>query len=798
MSSRWKTGEKIIDEVESDWRKRINNCAQRAVQNTQLKYDPTPVELPAHSEAKLFLNKWMENSDHILGIGYSDVKSDDLLDDEIYNDLALTVAGVGSKIDVDKVHCAGDFVDSYLHKEDYSRPVEDTESFINQLLKKEIPISKTELKPREDFRKNQKARQNALRSKMEKRKEEARIRLEAQKAARIEEARRFEERKKREAKKRLEEEKLLEVEIQKMRNELEKNRISAEKEKKATRKEVIKQVHRQQESQRKLHEEKMKKMQAKFHLQAKNKLIIEKRIEAHENERKRILKNCFGRWSSVLIHRRKQQGTAAALYDWRLTKRVFLRWQRFSRLEKEKRLIHLEKTKAKRIEIYKHKIKDANKNLIMTKYFHSWRMSVRRKKEMEKLRIEEEETQLKMANLISKLKNKKINNQEKRAKTDNERSQNGQSLELECIEEQTVTPIKAWDGPVIKNREKSGPQVNTYKNRHISQNAIIESQKEKIKDQEIRIEMLLEQKLAKAREEIVELETNQKVKKSPVTKKPATKFSTEQTTVVVKSIIKPHQSVLNMKQRQIDRAERKKALEERKNQRELERRQQIKKEQEDQLRKIEEEKRVKREAILERKRIEKEKEERRKQNLIQYNANISLATNHYQLSLLKRGFNLFKRHKRVVEAKMTRIRDRHNNDTLRHIFTFWKHHSARCKAVESEMVDNFRSKWILRNHFRKWSIILEIESFNTHIAEDFWKTKTRRNVIKAWSDAALASKLNEWKMTKYADAFYTRILLRRAFKSFASLKSVNQEEEKRLSRKLKLRALVKEVIPDYS
>ena len=26
--SKWKTGEKLIDEVESDWRKRIDNCAQ--------------------------------------------------------------------------------------------------------------------------------------------------------------------------------------------------------------------------------------------------------------------------------------------------------------------------------------------------------------------------------------------------------------------------------------------------------------------------------------------------------------------------------------------------------------------------------------------------------------------------------------------------------------------------------------------------------------------------------------------------------------------------------------------------
>ena len=102
------------------------------------------------------------NSSYPIGIGYSEVKSDHLLDDDIYNDLALTVAGVDSKIgNIDKINSAGDFIDTYL-EQDYSKPVEDTQDFINQLLKKEIPI-KTELKEKPDFRKNQKARHNALR-----------------------------------------------------------------------------------------------------------------------------------------------------------------------------------------------------------------------------------------------------------------------------------------------------------------------------------------------------------------------------------------------------------------------------------------------------------------------------------------------------------------------------------------------------------------------------------------------------------------------------------------------------------
>ena len=46
--SRWKTGEKLIDEVESDWRKRIDNCAQfgfqvKDIQVISIKIDRKPI-----------------------------------------------------------------------------------------------------------------------------------------------------------------------------------------------------------------------------------------------------------------------------------------------------------------------------------------------------------------------------------------------------------------------------------------------------------------------------------------------------------------------------------------------------------------------------------------------------------------------------------------------------------------------------------------------------------------------------------------------------------------------------------
>ena len=380
-----------------------------------------------------------------------------------------------------------------------------------------------------------------------------------------------------------------------------------------------------------------------FQLEAKNKIIIEQRIKKYENERNILLKNCFEKWSQVLIHRRKQQGTAAAFYDWRITKRAFVRWKRFTRVEKENRMVHLEKTKAKRIEIYKSTLSTRKNHIILAKYFNSWRLTAKRNKEIEKLKSAEEETQAKMANLLQKLKNKSSSGK-----------QASQSLQVENIEDEEIskTPIKAWDGPVQRKLvvQPQAQPPNVYKNRHLTQQTIIQAQKNKIKEHETRIEELLQAKLTEARQEILAIEksTNQRT-----SVKPAPSCISSERTVdsreTVKSVLKPHQSVLNMKKRESERAERKKALEERKRQKELERQNELRKKHEEELKKIEDEKKVKRQELLEKRKIEKEKEQKRKQNLLKFNENLKIANNHYQMITIRRGFDLFRKHKMLKD-----------------------------------------------------------------------------------------------------------------------------------------------------
>ena len=375
-----------------------------------------------------------------------------------------------------------------------------------------------------------------------------------------------------------------------------------------------------------------------FQLEAKNKIIIEQRIKKYENERNILLKKCFEKWSQVLIHRRKQQGTAAAFYDWRITKRAFVRWKRFTRVEKENRMVHLEKTKAKRIEIYKSTLLTRKNHIILAKYFNSWRLTAKRNKEIEKLKSAEEETQAKMTNLLQKLKNKSSSGKRP-----------SQNLQIENIEDEEIskTPVKAWDGPVQRKLVVAQPP-NVYKNRHLTQQTIIQAQKNKIKEHETRIEELLQAKLTEARQEILEIEKSTNPRTSVKPAPSPSRISSERTVdsrETVKSVLKPHQSVLNMKKRESDRAERKKALEQRKRQKELERQNELRKKHEEELKKIEDEKKIKRQELLEKRKFEKEKEQKRKQNLLKFNENLKIATNHYQMITIRRGFDLFRKHK---------------------------------------------------------------------------------------------------------------------------------------------------------
>ena len=131
------------------------------------------------------------------------------------------------------------------------------------------------------------------------------------------------------------------------------------------------------------------------------------------------------------------------------------------------------------------------------------------------------------------------------------------------------------------------------------------------------------------------------------------------------------------------------------------------------------------------------------------------------------------------------------------VFNTWRLRAAQSRNQTSSTVTEFRSRWLLKRHFHQWTNILKIDSLNIQKADEYYKNRICVKMIKTWSDAAIQSKLNEWRLNKYADAFYTKSLLKKGFNGFQKIKMVNYEEQERQNRKLKLKALIKEVVPDF-
>ena len=69
------------------------------------------------------------------------------------------------------------------------------------------------------------------------------------------------------------------------------------------------------EEKRKLHEKKMVQIQMKCQLEARNKILIQKKIESHQKARKQLLQRYFSHWSQIIITRRKQQGNFSDFFS---------------------------------------------------------------------------------------------------------------------------------------------------------------------------------------------------------------------------------------------------------------------------------------------------------------------------------------------------------------------------------------------------------------------------------------------------------------------------------------------------
>ena len=98
----------------------------------------------------------------------------------------------------------------------------------------------------------------------------------------------------------------------------------------------------------------------------------------------------------------------------------------------------------------------------------------------------------------------------------------------------------------------------------------------------------------------------------------------------------------------------------------------------------------------------------------------------------------------------------------------------------------------------RWKSILSVEALNTERALIHFNNKLLQKTFTRWNDLSLESKLGEWRQIKYSDAHNTKRILTKTLTAWKMLKLIKIAEQERLNRRLKLKLLVKEVIPDFS
>merc|ERR1711892_1482413 len=170
----------------------------------------------------------------------------------------------------------------------------------------------------------------------------------------------------------------------------------------------------------------------------------------------------------------------------------------------------------------------------------------------------------------------------------------------------------------------------------------------------------------------------------------------------------------------------------------------------------------------------------------------------YQNLLKRRGLALFKRMAKRNDQIGLYIIQRRNDSVLRRYFDAWRCIAQYQRQRDTLLIGNFHEKQLKCKTLRQWRRLLTIDENNAQLAARFYESSLVKKYFISWNEMALESKLAEWRHIKVADDFNDQLTLRRAMRAFKSLKHAKRVERERDARKLKLKMLVQEVLPDYS
>ncbi|KAM6319741.1 coiled-coil domain-containing protein 191 [Podargus strigoides] len=387
---------------------------------------------------------------------------------------------------------------------------------------------------------------------------------------------------------------------------------------------------------------------------------------------------------------------------------------------------------------------------------------------------------------------------------------------------QAATLPQQFQAPGPKTAPAYGSR---FEHRHAFQQRLIKEQRQQLqKQQELILELQEKQRLSRAkeataqatagtqtlnnsvsqtREEETKMEKPSRCKNTthlspPVSHGPENTRAVMQCRRPSSQLTSPHPILKAMEERAAQRAERRKKLEEAKQQREEEKLAQLKAEEEARQRKKAEEKEAQREKRQEERRQQKLKELEKQRRLEKEQELQKKARDHYEKVLLRKvGMVPWKRLREQAKENLVVAQRHHSLGLQRTCLMTWLQHTQESLAEKVSRAEDFYSHVLLRWSFRNWLKHKEYLSALEERASTLHAAHLVRKHFWAWFDLTMEEKCTLQEKLKIATEHSNKRLMLNAFKAWKQYPSLVKKERQREERRNQLRRRVAEILPDF-
>ncbi|XP_057901352.1 coiled-coil domain-containing protein 191 isoform X1 [Melospiza georgiana] len=606
--------------------------------------------------------------------------------------------------------------------------------------------------------------------------------------------------------------------------------------------------------------------------------------------KQRCLQRHFSAWLKVILEHRIKMGKARALADWRCQLKALRAWRNYTWAQKveqetEQLEAHLQDQNRKTQVAVEH-----NQRRLLRCCFLAWQRWSRVETEKRELQRKREQTKRKMQQLLEAISqgtgedrplevNKpgtaEVNHhqylqQDKPTETcliQKEQKEPDQTRDQSCwnivhTSHFCRNPKFAWEitikhaalsaqdqamyrnqiATVLQQFQAPSPRTSPaygsrFEHRHAFQQRVIEEQRQQLQKQQELIRKLQEnQKLSRDKEGGAQAMAvthmfNSSVSQSVEKKEPrctnTTPLSTpdsrgpENTRAAMQGrrpssqLTSPHPILKGMEERAIQRAEQKKKIEEAKQRKAEEKLAQLKAEEEAQQRKEAEEKEAQREKRQEERRQQKLKELEKQRRLEKEQQLQKKARDHYEGVLLRKlGIVPWKRLREQAKENLVvvtssgnqllsllsslKVAERHHSLGLqRKCLMTWLQDAQQSLKEKMSRAEDFSSHMLLRWGFRNWLKYKDYLCAQEERASTFRTVCLVRKCFWAWFDHTREEKRALWERLNIAAGHSKRRITLKAFKAWRQYPLLMKKEREREERRNQLRRRVAEILPNF-